>query len=123
VSSYNFTDNFVQPNTVYYYRLKQVDFDNRASLSSIRTARINENSVVVSVSPNPAKDQVKVFVSGSIKPSNISLVNAKGQTVGRWANANLSTPYTINMSRFAKGLYSLVIHLAEGDVTEQVILQ
>ena len=122
-SSYNFTDNFVQPNTVYYYRLKQEDFDSRVQLSVIRQAKINENSLVVTVSPNPVKDQLKIFVAGRQQPSDVSLVNVEGQTVGRWKNANLASPYTINVSRFARGHYTLVIHLAEGDVSEQVILQ
>lgn len=122
-SSYRFTDNFVQPNTVYYYRLKQVDRNNRHNFSAIKQARILESNVLVSVSPNPAKGQVKVFVSGNAHPAGLSLVNAKGQTVAKWAGVNLNTPYSIDLSRFAKGYYTLVVHLTDGDITEQVIIQ
>ncbi len=122
-TSYHFSDNFVQANAVYYYRLKQVDLNNRQNLSGIRQARISGSNMTVTVSPNPAKDQLKVFVSGSSQTVDLSLVNAKGQTVGKWAKANLSAPYTINISRFAKGYYRLVLHLPEGDVSEQVIIQ
>jgi hypothetical protein len=122
-SSYQFTDNFVQPNTVYYYRLRQVDFDNRSNLSAVRQAKISETALVVSLSPNPAKDQIKLFVSGVLMPADVSLVNAKGQTVGKWHKVNLNSPYSINLNRFAKGYYTLVVHLAEGDKTEPVIIQ
>ena len=122
-TAYRYTDNYVQPNTVYYYRLNQVDIDNRSQLSAVKQAKISENRVVVTVSPNPAKDMVKLFVSGIEKPTSVSLVNAKGQTVGRWTNANLATPYTLHVARFAKGQYTLVIHLPEGDKTEQLIIQ
>lgn len=123
VSSYRYTDNFVQPNMVYYYRLNQVDVDSRSQLSNIRQAKISESRVVVTLSPNPSRDQAKLFVSGVAKPVNVSLLNAKGQTVARWSQVNLATPYTLNVSRFAKGHYTLVIHLEEGDKTEQLIIQ
>lgn len=122
-SFYRFTDNFVQSNTVYYYRLKQLDFDNRSTLSNIRQAKISQSNVVVTVSPNPAKDQLKIFVAGSSQAVDISLVNAKGQTVGKWSKAEVSSPYSIDVSRFAKGVYTLVVHLPEGDVTGQIIIQ
>lgn len=122
-SVYNYTDNFVQPNTVYYYRLKQVDADNRFSLSQTRQAKISANGITITISPNPAKDRLQVFVAGSVQPADITLINTKGQVVARWAKANLSSPYTINVSRFAKGSYTLILHLAEGAQLKQILLQ
>src|SRR5205085_11684831 len=40
VSNYAYPDNFVQPNTLYYYRLRQTDLDGRERLSEIRQAKI-----------------------------------------------------------------------------------
>ena len=122
-SFYRFTDNFVQPNTVYYYRLKQVDFDSRATLSNTRQAKIVANGIEITVSPNPARNQIRVFAAGITQPTDISLVNAKGQTVGKWQNADISSTYPINVSRFAKGYYTLTIHLADGDVSRQILIQ
>jgi len=122
-TSYQFTDHFVQPNTVYYYRLRQVDLDNRFTLSAVRQAKIAEMALTVSLSPNPAKEQLNVFVSGIQQPADVSLVNAKGQTVGKWRNVHLASPYSINLSRFAKGYYTLIVHLPDGDKTEPLIIQ
>jgi hypothetical protein len=122
-SSYKYSDNFVQPNTVYYYRLKQVDFDSRSTLSNIRQAKIAGNSLAVTISPNPVKGQMTVFVSGTTQPADISLVNAKGQTVGKWSKAEVSSPYSIDVNRFTKGYYMVIIHLQEEEITKQVILQ
>ncbi|RYZ30778.1 MAG: T9SS type A sorting domain-containing protein, partial [Chitinophagaceae bacterium] len=122
-TSYRFIDHFVQPNTVYNYRLKQVDLDNRSVFSATRQAKISETDLTISLSPNPAKDQLRIFVSGIKLPADVSLVNAKGQTVGKWRNVNLTSPYSISLDRFARGYYTLIVHLPDGDKTEQVIIQ
>lgn len=121
-SSYAFTDNFVQPNTLYYYRLKQVDLDDRAVLSNLRQAKIAGSAVVVTVSPNPAKGKLTVFFAGSTQPATVSMVNAKGQTVARWAKVNPALPTSFDVSRLAKGYYNLVVHLPGGDAVRQVII-
>jgi len=122
-SFYRFTDRFVQPNTVYYYRLNQVDFDNQSTRSTTKQAKIVADGIAVTVSPNPASTQLKVFVAGLAQPVDVSLFDVKGQQVGRWSKVNLSSPYSINVHRFAKGQYTLVVHLPEGDVNEKVIIQ
>jgi hypothetical protein len=122
-SSYKYSDNFVQPNTVYYYRLKQTDFDNRTSLSNIRQAKITGSGLTVTINPNPVKGQMTVFVSGTTKAADISLVNAKGQIVGKWTKAEISSPYQMDVTRFAKGYYNVIIHLDSGDITRQVIIE
>jgi hypothetical protein len=122
-STYNYTDNFVQPNTLYYYRLQQVDVDSRSTLSDTRQAKIASNSITLSVSPNPAKNRIQVFVAGSTRPANVTLVNAKGQAVAKWMKAMLNVPYAIDISRFSKGYYNLVVELPGGDVTKQILIQ
>jgi hypothetical protein len=120
---YRFTDRFVQPNTVYYYRLNQVDFDNQSTRSVTKQAKVVADGMAVMVSPNPASTQLKVFVTGLAQLVDISLFDAKGQRVGRWSKVNLSSPYSINVSRFASGQYTLIVHLPEGDVNEKVMIQ
>lgn len=122
-TSYRFTDRFVQPNTVYYYRLSQVDYDNQTTRSATKQAKILADGIAVTVSPNPASTQLKIFVAGLAQPVDVSLFDAKGQRVARWSKVNLSSPYTINVNRYAKGQYTLIVHLPEGDVYEKVIIQ
>jgi hypothetical protein len=122
-SAYTYTDNSVQPNTLYYYRLQQVDFDSRSKSSVVRQAKLADDGVLITVNPNPANDKITVFAAGVTQPVTISLVNAKGQTVAQLTKVNLSTPYRVEVSRFAKGYYNLILHLPGGDVTKQLLIQ
>lgn len=124
-SNYQFTDNFVQPNTLYYYRLKQTDIDNRQSISEIRQARINDRAaLIVNIAPNPAKDRVFVFTSGSSELADINLFDSKGRLVNSWRKVNCSTaPKELVFGQLAQGVYMLQL-VTEGSVTtEKIIIQ
>ena len=53
--TYRFLDDEVQPNTKYYYRLKQMDTDGTSELSPVRSAMVEDASVVQvsELFPNP----------------------------------------------------------------------
>jgi hypothetical protein len=123
-TNYSYADNFVQPNQLYYYRLRQTDLDARESLSEIRTARINEKAgMLISISPNPAKDLVKVFVSGSTGLSNINILDAKGQLIKSWRNINCAiAPQTLDISNIAAGVYMLQIITGNVINTQKMII-
>jgi len=124
-TNYKYPDHFIQPNKLYYYRLRQTDLDSRESLSGIRQARITDNAMLeVSVSPNPASNQVKMFVFGTTGLSNINLLNAKGQLVKTWKQVDFSVEaQTLDISKIASGIYML--QLISGDVilTKKLIIQ
>lgn len=124
-TNYTYTDNFVQPNQLYYYRLRQTDIDSRESLSAIRQARIGEVAALqATISPNPAKGQVKVFVLGSKGLSNINLVNAKGQIVKKWNQLNCTTaPQVLDISRIAAGVYTIQVINKDAVLTEQLVIE
>lgn len=105
ISNYTFIDNFVQPDVTYYYRLRQTDINNKAIVSSTRLAKIKGNGLQVSINPNPAKDLVKLFVSGATGLSDIELYNAEGRLVKSWNKMNLSSPSPLNISGLAQGMY------------------
>ncbi len=124
-TNYAYTDNFVQPGQLYYYRLRQTDLDSRESLSAIRQARIGEAAALqATISPNPAKGQVKVFVFGSTGLSNINLVNAKGQVVKKWSQLNCTTaPQLLDISRIASGVYTIQVINKEAILTEKLVIE
>jgi Zn-dependent metalloprotease len=122
-TTYRFTDNFVQPNVTYQYRLKQVNTDHHFSYSSIKQARLADESITITVSPNPATNSLHVFVAGATQPSTISLLDGKGHEVAQWKNVNPGTVQQLNVSRFSRGVYTLAVHLPDGDKTTQVLLQ
>jgi hypothetical protein len=122
--TYRYTDHFVQPNVLYYYRLKQVDFDSRQQLSEIRQARISKSALTLSLSPNPGRDVLRVFVSGGSGTAEITLINAKGQEVGRWSKANpFQAPFALPVGRFARGTYTVVVRFGEQRLTAQAMLE
>jgi hypothetical protein len=123
-SNYQFTDNFVQPNTLYYYRLQQTDNDNRRSMSETRQATIKDRlSVIVSIAPNPATDRITVFTSGSTGLSDINLFDSKGRTIKSWRKVNCSSvPQELVLGEIASGIYMLQV-INEGTMnTEKIII-
>jgi Pregnancy-associated plasma protein-A/Secretion system C-terminal sorting domain len=121
---YAYTDNYVQTGIIYYYRLRQTDIDLKEKLSVTRQARIDDGGVVLAVSPNPAKDQLKLFISGSARAADVDLVNMQGQVVRRWRQVNASSaPLPLDISGLAAGLYMLQVQLPESRLAEKIILQ
>lgn len=121
---YTYTDNFVQPNVLYYYRLRQTDFDGNEKLSEIRSAKIKGSGVIVTVSPNPASDQIKLFIAGTNGSANVQMINAAGQVVRKWNNvATVNGSSVLDVSTLATGMYSLVIITPEETTVEKLIIR
>ncbi len=123
LTHYSYIDNFVQPNIVYHYRLRQTDTDNREKLSDIKQAKIKYSNIEVSISPNPAKDMLRVFVSGISGLSDVNLVNTEGQVVRSWKKLNVtSAPASLDIRNLASGVYMLQVVTAQSTTVEKVII-
>ncbi|MBL7742847.1 MAG: T9SS type A sorting domain-containing protein [Chitinophagaceae bacterium] len=123
-TDYTYTDNFVQPGILYYYRLRQTDIDERTKLSMTRQARIVESGVSLTVTPNPATAVVNLFISGSAVPADIQLMNMQGQLVRKWSQVNASAaPAKLNISGLAGGVYMLQVQLPAEKLVEKVIIR
>jgi hypothetical protein len=123
-TKYQFNDHFVQPNTTYYYRLRQQDKDGRESLSSVRQARINSQAISLQLSPNPAKGWVQLFLSGSERPANVTVIAADGRIVYTARQVNMTlAPYSINTAGWAKGYYSVRVEAGGEIITSKLVVQ
>jgi hypothetical protein len=123
-TDYSFTDRFVQPGTTYYYRLRQTDMDNREQLSVTRQARIDEGGLLMTLTPNPANDHVNLFISGSLVPADVALVNMQGQLVRKWNKVNASmAPYKLNVGGLAPGVYTLQVQLPTERFVEKLVIR
>ena len=123
-SYYNYTDHFVQPEVVYYYRLQQVDVSGRLTYSPVRQAKVSGASVTLQVTPNPATHYVQVFIRGSQQPVTIQLYNAGGTLVGQWLNQSVfRSPLRIPVGHLPKGIYTMVALLPDGVKTQKIIKQ
>lgn len=125
VSKYNYRDNYVQPDMVYYYRLRQIDINNRQVYSNIRNARIGKGAgIELTVSPNPAKDYVNLFISGTTNKATVEIINASGQRIQQQNNISASNGvYKLLLKGVAKGNYNIVVHLPEGAYTARMIVE
>lgn len=99
-------------NQMYYYRLKQVDFDGTFEYSKIIAVRSDIVSSF-SVFPNPVKELLYVEYHGIIE-ANFVLYNLLGKKV---LSGNLNKSNSINMSNLDKGVYFLRIH----DKVEKIV--
>ena len=84
--SYSFNDENIGLNGLYYYRLKQIDYDGGFDYSDIIVIDVNRfKSATSQVYPNPAKDVINVDMNiahdGEIKAS---LYDINGKKVRSW---------------------------------------
>lgn len=124
-STYNFTDNFVQSNVTYFYRILQVDIDNRQMYSQVRNARLKPGAgISIIVNPNPAKDYVNLFIKGTNNKATVELVNALGQKLLQKNGIIASNgTYRLSLPGLSKGVYTIVVYLPEGAYTKKIIVQ
>lgn len=125
-SYYSFEDNFVQPGVLYFYRLRQTDLDSRENISVVRQAKVKGGGgMEVIISPNPAKDAVKVFVAGAGSNASVSLLNAKGQLIKKWMNQNvtLNNRNELDIRGLASGIYMLRIETGGQVLVEKLTIQ
>jgi hypothetical protein len=124
ITNYQYIDHFVQPEIIYHYRLRQTDMNNREQLSDIRQAKIKGSDILVSLSPNPAKDQLNIFVSGAKGLTDINLFNAGGQLVRNWKQVNATNAQALlDISGLAAGMYMLHVVMPQTTKVEKLIIQ
>jgi hypothetical protein len=122
VSAYEFTD--IQPLSLNYYRLKQVDKDGRFTYSTIRVVDLNKNayeSASLSVYPNPVVSTLIAEASGNVGLASYKIFNDGGRMTG---SGNLADQKAeINMDRFESGIYYVEITDANDQATVTRIIK
>jgi len=93
---------------INYYRLKQLNNDNKATYSKV--IRLNYSLTDkgrITLYPNPATNQITVSNINSESGVTLSFINVEGQEIKRLKTTNNEAP--VNISDLAGGLYSLLI--------------
>ena len=102
---------------VVYYRLKQTDFDGNYSYSKIVSVVFADNQITDSynyfIYPNPATDRISI---GGGKYESITFVSVNGKILRREAALG-----SHDITRLPKGMNYVIIHTANGDVSESFI--
>lgn len=105
-NSYAFTDHTAFPG-LFYYRLKQVDFDQTYAYSEPQSIQIFPNPNAFSrLYPNPANSYVTIEGTAS-EVAEITVYNLLGQTLNSRVSfqQNSATSYTIDISNLPDGVY------------------
>jgi hypothetical protein len=120
--AYSFDDNQTLSNTVAYYRLRQVDINNKSSYSEIKAIRAGKSNFNVAVYPNPSRGTTNVAIPEGTGKMDISLDDFTGKSIQRWSG--LSTQ-NLQITNLKAGLYMLRITIrATGEqITERIMVQ
>ncbi|MGC4101794.1 T9SS type A sorting domain-containing protein [Ferruginibacter sp.] len=106
---------------VNYYRLKEVDKDNKYDYSDIKKALFNSN-YTAEVVPNPAKDAINLYISKTgTQQSTVQVLNAAGKLVYQTTTAQ--THLQINTATMSKGLYFVKVIDADNVTTLKVFVE
>jgi len=106
VSNYSFVHSTPDIQKVNLYRIRQIDFDGKSTMSEIRPVKFNKGFVVpVLATPNPVHERLQLFVQA--EGIRVMLIDMSGRTIER--TAFQPGNHEINMSSLAPGVYQLVI--------------
>ncbi|MEP6676769.1 MAG: pectinesterase family protein [Ferruginibacter sp.] len=103
---YSFNDPTIV-NGVAYYRLKMVDKDGKFKYSIV-IAINNKKGAVLSIFPNPVKENVFVTHAKAVAGATIELYAFDGRKISSYPVITNATQTTISLDNFAKGNYQLV---------------
>lgn len=105
ISTYIYSDKNVKPNVLYYYRLKQLDFNGSYNYSHIVAATLNKDGFVFNAFPNPYSD--KTLISYTLDKTSVikvEVVNTLGQVITVLADGLQDAgTYELNFSAQALG--------------------
>lgn len=108
---------------ISYYRLKQVDLDNRAHYSLIKAVSgLGETTVSVMIWPNPNQGQFSIKIDGVNDSKEAVITDISGKTVKRMI---IQSRQQVNISGLSVGTYILSIPNAfgkGGHFTEKVVV-
>ena len=119
-STYTFEDK--GPLSISYYRLRQVDFDGKETLSKVVSVSQSQKGKV-RLSPNPTSDNVNIMLSDN-DPSvstTVTVYDLVGKQVLQQKTA--ANALELDMSNLAKGVYLVKINADNSIYTEKIIKQ
>ena len=115
---YEFADGNVLASIKYYYRLKQVDINEKFRYSEIRVASLNDNDKnAIQLWPNPVEKMLQVSFDGTIETSKvlIKVTDSRGAVVLQKSHdLNTNRKAELNVVTLANGQYILSVENNKG---------
>ena len=100
----------------YYYRIKQVDYDQAYSYSNTKTIHIKENNYIFKIYPNPSKGEVNIIYSSPNSDAyyiEVYTILNKKIFISKTINTR---NYKITLDDINSGVYTIVIKDAYSNV-------
>jgi len=111
---------------IVYYRLRQEDVDGKYSYSKIYSLRYSEKSTLLSLYPNPARNQTVLSVDLNAEESiSITIMDATGKLVyseNKVFGRGL-TQHRLNIGNFKMGSYDVWLRSASTNKAFKLIVQ
>lgn len=126
-SYYTFTDKQINPNEVYYYRLKQIDYNGNFDYSNIVSARVQKETFAFHVIPNPYSGETSISYNLQ-QPANvvIEVVNVMGQKIatlfkGGQEEGVYNYEFSANKLGYSKGIYTVRVVVNDDTYTQRIL--
>ncbi|HZV70500.1 MAG TPA: T9SS type A sorting domain-containing protein [Saprospiraceae bacterium] len=117
VNHYQYIDRYAE-NGKNFYRVRQVDFDQKSDVSPIRTVTFKgDHSFSINAWPNPVTDELTIDVRSAEETLNLVIVDISGRIVWKGLGETGSSVQTVDVSALGAGVYSLI---AEGNSVRDV---
>lgn len=112
---YSFTDKTAFSGQ-YYYRLRQVDIDERFLYTGVISIRLSNNRFA-RLLENPVQNELRLAINRDVKEITLSLFDMQGKLVMRQFHENQSL-VRMNVSKLEAGVY--ILQITSGGMREQV---
>ncbi|WP_207493925.1 M43 family zinc metalloprotease [Aridibaculum aurantiacum] len=119
INSYSFDDNNLVKGTRYYYRIQQLDIDNRSSHSSVVSMMFGGKETFTWY-PNPVKTKLVIQNPTSVKSASVIITDLTGRTM--YKSQMLAGNLEISTGAWAAGMYTVRI-TADGETTSFKVLK
>ena len=113
VQNYQFTyqtlNDKIQTTNIFYYRLKQVDFDGKFEYSKVISMPFENTNSSFNIYPNPATNEILVNATSTLNEILVEIYDLKGLKLFS-SNENPSNTIKINLNGLDAGMYFLLVN-------------
>ncbi len=110
---YSFEDRYVEKGITYYYRLRQVDFNEEYEFSNIVSAKIEDakKNIAFSIFPNPVDTYLNInFGIEQNQDIHYNIIDVQGRLLySSFQEGNRTTSLQIDVSSLAAGVYFIQV--------------